>query len=168
MEQLTNNYIARAEAWLIITTLAYFLMNGAQIFETAVIVPKWSVSPPDSLSMFKGPYGLDFKAFWIITHIIHELTFILAIIFCWKIGVVRNWLLLLFILHMAVRVWTVAYFAPNMINFQRIAQMAQDIPNLVERANLWRTLNYIRVAIFMAISFGLLPLCSILINLRAR
>lgn len=34
------NYIVRAETWLFITTLVYFLMNGAQIFETAVIVPK--------------------------------------------------------------------------------------------------------------------------------
>lgn len=40
MEQLTTNYLTRAESWLFITILAYFMMNGAQLFETAVIVPK--------------------------------------------------------------------------------------------------------------------------------
>lgn len=114
---LTTEYLSRAEMWLFITTLIYFLMNGAQIFETAVIVPKWTASPPVSFQMFKGENGLDFKAFWITLHSIHEITFLLAIIFCWKIDPIRNWLLVLFAIHFAVRVWTLAYFAPNIIEF---------------------------------------------------
>jgi hypothetical protein len=76
MNTLSTSYFVRAEMWLFITTLAYFLMNGAQLFETAVIVPKWTASPPESFQLFRGTSGLDFKAFWIVTHSIHELTFI--------------------------------------------------------------------------------------------
>ncbi len=166
MEQLTGNYLIRAEIWLFITTLAYFMMNGAQVFETAVIIPKWTASPPESLAMLGGKYGLDFKVFWIVTHSLHELTFLLALIFCWKIDPVRNWLLLLFLLHVAVRVWTLMFFAPNIIEFQKIANSGSTDTDLVMRASQWRILNYFRVGTFIAISFGLIPLCVKVINLR--
>ncbi len=40
MNNISAEYMSRAETWLLLTTLIYFLMNGAQIFETVVIVPK--------------------------------------------------------------------------------------------------------------------------------
>lgn len=163
MNGLTEDYIARAETWLFITTLIYFLMNGAQIFETAVIVPKWTASPPESFQLFKGKYGLDFKFFWIIIHSIHEVTFILAIVFCWKLEI-RNWLLILFAFHFAVRAWTLVYFAPNIIEFQKLADSAASAPDLMRRTTLWKNLNYIRVGIFIAVSIGLVPLYLKLIN----
>lgn len=159
MNTLSASYLSRAETWLLITTLAYFLMNGAQIFETAVVVPKWTAAPTESFHLFKGKYGLDFKGFWIAAHSLHEITFILAIIFCWKIDPVRNWLLILFAIHFAVRIWTLAYFAPNIIEFQRIANSADTGVDLSSRASLWRNLNYLRVAIFVGVSIGLIPLC---------
>ena len=52
----------------------------------------------------------------------HELTFLLAIAiaFAWKVRAVRRALLLLFAAHLAVRAWTLAYFAPSIIRFQAI------------------------------------------------
>ena len=168
MDNLTTEYVSRATTWLFITTLAYFFMNGAQVFETAAIVPKFTASPPESFHLFKGPYGLDFKAFWITLHSVHELTFILAIIFCWKLDPIRNWLLVLFAIHFAVRVWTLTYFAPNIIEFQHIANSTTSAPDLLTRASHWRTLNYIRVAVFIAASLGLIPLCLKIVQLRFK
>lgn len=165
---ITANYLSRAETWLFITTLAYFLMNGAQIFETAVIVPKWTASPPESFQILQGKYGLDFKAFWIAMHSIHEITFILAIIFCWKLDPIRNWLLILFAIHFAVRAWTLLYFAPNIIEFQKISNTTNIGTDLLNRAALWKTLNYIRVGIFIAVSVGLIPICIKVMNLKAN
>lgn len=172
MNEVTESYLSRAEIWLLFTTLVYFLMNGAQLFETLVIVPKWTVAPPESFQLFKGKYGLDFKVFWIVIHSVHEITFLLAIVFCWKLEI-RNWLLLLFAVHFAVRVWTLAYFAPNIIEFQQLANAAgpgHPTPpgaDLLARASLWRNLNYIRVGIFIAVSLGLLPLCVQLLHQKA-
>jgi hypothetical protein len=132
-------------------------MNGAQIFETAVIVPKWSASPPASLQIFHGKFGLDFKWFWIFAHSIHEITFILAIIYCWQLTEIRNSLLILFVIHMAVRAWTLAYFAPNIIAFQRLADLDGVPKTLPLKVKRWRQLNYIRVALFIAVSLALLP-----------
>lgn len=166
MNTISSNYLSRAETWLFITTLFYFLMNGAQIFETAVIVPKWTAAPPRSFQLFQGAYGLDFKWFWIVIHTLHEITFIVAIIFCWKLDPVRNWLLILFAIHFGVRIWTLAYFAPNIIEFQTIANTGNASSDLLTRTNLWRTLNYIRVLIFIAVSFGLIPICIKVMNMK--
>ncbi len=159
MQTITANYLVRAEIWLFITTLVYFLMNGAQIFETAVIVPKWTAAPPASFQLFKAPYGLDLKTFWIVIHSLHEITFILAIVFCWKLDPIRNWLLVLFVLHFGVRVWTLGYFAPNIIEFQKIANGETTGTDLLQRARQWKFLNYIRVGIFILVSLGLIPVC---------
>lgn len=162
---MTMDHLIRAEAWLCITTLVYFLMNGAQLFETFVLIPKWTAAPPGSLQLFKGKYGLDLKTFWIIIHSIHEITFILAIIFCWNITEIRNWLLILFAVHFAVRVWTLAYFAPNIIRFQKIANTGETVADLPARTKKWKQLNYLRVGLFVAVSIALVPLCVKLFNM---
>ncbi len=166
MESITTSYLIRAEIWLCITTLIYFLMNGAQIFETMVFVPKWIAAPPDNFKLLLDGRGTSLKFFWITVHSLHEVTFILAIIFCWKIEPVRNWLVILFALHFAVRVWTVSYFAPNIIHFQKIATTPSPAINLSKQTSLWQTLNYIRVAIFIAVSLALIPLCIKLFSLQ--
>jgi hypothetical protein len=168
MEQITTEYLSRAATWLFITTLAYFLMNGAQIFETAVIIPKWTASPPESFRLFKGKYGLDFKPFWVTLHSVHEITFILAIVFCWRVDPVRTWLIILFCIHFAVRVWTLVYFAPNIIEFINIANTSKTGADLPDRARRWRLLNYIRVGAFIAVSIGLIPLCVKVFNLTYK
>ena len=168
MDNLTTEYVSRGTTWLFITTLTYFFMNGAQLFETAAVVPKFTASPPESFHLFKGPYGLDFKAFWITLHSVHEVTFILALVFCWKLDPIRNWLLLLFAIHVAVRVWTIAYFAPNIIDFQHIANTTNHGTDLLARASRWRILNYVRVAMFMAVSLGLIPVCIRIAQLRFK
>lgn len=168
MNTITDTYLSRAENWLFITTLVYFLMNGAQIFETAVIVPKWTASPPQSFKILQGTYGIDLKTFWIVIHSIHEITFIIAIIFCWKIEPIRNGLLVLFAIHFAVRVWTLMYFAPNIIDFQKITSLTESASSLIQRVNQWRILNYIRIAIFIAVSIGLIPFCIKIMNMRIK
>lgn len=166
MSNITESYLSRAEFWLLLTTLVYFTMNGAQLFETAVIVPKWTASPPESFQLFRGKHSLDFKTFWIVFHSIHEVTFILAIIFCWKLDSVKYWLLLLFAVHFAVRLWTLFYFAPHIIEFQKIANTNNYTTELFERARNWRNLNYVRVALFIAVSIGLLPVCIKLLQFK--
>jgi hypothetical protein len=58
MDNITIDYLTRAEIWLFITTHIYFLMNGAQIFETAVFVPKWTASPPETLKLLNDKMEL--------------------------------------------------------------------------------------------------------------
>jgi len=155
-----------AQIALVITTLLYFAMNGAQIFETMVLVPHWTASPPHSFALFRGPHGVDLKTFWIFAHSLHEISWIVAIVLCWKLEV-RSALLLIFALHMAVRVWTLAYFAPEIISFQHMAEAvqtagttpAEKAGELIRRVTLWKSLNGLRVTAFIALSLALIPVC---------
>lgn len=153
------NQLARPEFWLCLSTLIYFLMNGAQVFETLVFVPKWTTSPPNHFKLLLDGTGTSLKSFWVIFHSIHEITFILAIIACWNMAPTRNYLLLLFGIHFAVRIWTVLYFAANLIAFQKIAETGEFVSDLATKTAKWQRLNYLRVAIFIAISIALVPLC---------
>jgi len=161
---LPPQYLRRALLWLVITTCVYFLMNGAQIFETLAVVPAWAAAPPASLALFHGPYGLDLMAFWIIFHSVHELTFVIAIACAWKLPTVRRRLVALFAAHIALRVWTVAYFAPTLIAFQEHPASAAVDESLRDAAATWATLNQLRVAAFIAISCALVPLIGRLVR----
>lgn len=158
MEILTKDYLMRAENWLFLSLIIYFLMNGAQIFETLVYVPKWTASPPETFQLLADKNGANLKTFWIVFHSLHEITFIMAIIFSWKIDPIRGWLIALFILHLAVRAWTILYFAPNIIEFQKSYELSEATNNLVDKARLWQKLNFIRVGIYLVISISLVPL----------
>lgn len=164
MENLTDVYLFRAEMWLLLTALVYFIMNGAGIFETAVIIPKWSAAPPASFQILKGEYGIDLKVFWIIMHSVHEIIFIVAIIFCWSIPGVREALLGLFAIHFGVRVWTLLYFAPNIIEFQEIANTGRIVENIEKRTTAWRRLNYLRTGLFILVSIGIVMIFLQLLN----
>ncbi|WP_409965614.1 hypothetical protein PIECOFPK_01729 [Mycovorax composti] len=167
MENLTTAYVHRAELWLFISTVVYFLMNGAQIFETLILVPKWGAAPPESLKILLDGKGTGLKPFWIIFHSFHEILFILAIIFCWRIEPVRNALLIIFALHVGLRVWTIAYFAPNIIAFQQIAENpSQMMTDIAARIARWEKLNYWRVVLYMLLSIALIPLCIKVFHLR--
>lgn len=161
-------YLRRATGWLAATTLAYFFMNGAQILETTTVVPSWTAAPPESLAMFHGARPLDFKAFWIVVHSLHELTFLAAVLATWKLPGVRNRLLVLLAVHVAVRVWTVAYFAPTIIAFQHLPAGTGVDPVLAAQARTWADLNLIRVAIFLLVSLALLPLVARVARAAAR
>jgi len=158
MDSITPHYLTRAELWICITMVLYFLMNGAQIFETLVFVPKWTASPPDNFKMLLDEKGTSLKVFWIVLHSLHEVAFILTLIFCWKVAPVRYWLLILFILHFIVRIWTLVYFAPNIINFQKMATDSSFTKDVVQRVINWQTWNYVRVAVYIMLSLAFIPL----------
>lgn len=143
---------------LLITTVAYLLLNGAQLFETAVLVPVWTAAPPASLHLFQGPYGLDFKVFWIVAHSLHELTFLAALVLNWNIASRRKILLVVLVLHILVRAWTLLYFAPVIISFQQIPVSDTVDQMLLQKAARWREMNLVRVAVFTILSFILIPL----------
>jgi hypothetical protein len=168
MEQITVEYLTIATVWLLITTLLFFIMDGAGIYETAVIVPRWSMSPPESFQLFKEPYGVDLKTFWIVMHSLHEVAFILTIIFCWKIDTIRNWLLILFVIHFLTRIWTLVYFAPNIIEFQKIANSPNQPNDLLHKGIMWRRLNYIRTGVSILVSIGFIPLCIQIFSMRLK
>ena len=164
MNGVSVAYFQRAEWWLFINTLTYFLMNGAQVFETAVLVPKWTKAPPKSLKVLQGPFAPDLKTFWIIFHSLHELLFFAALIFCWRMVDVRHALLVILVLHFAVRVWTVGWFAPAIMRFQQLNPL-ENLRDLSQSVHRWRQLNYLRVSIFVGLSICMAAVLATMVRM---
>ncbi|WP_426792260.1 transposase [Sphingobacterium sp. WOUb80] len=148
---------SKATQWLFYSICAYFLMNGAQLWETALMVPAWTAAPPSSLIVFQKSYALDFKVFWIVMHSLHEIIFIVALCYNWKIKKRRNLMVAVFLAHLGIRIWTLIYFAPTLMEFQRLPH--NDTVDLIlkEKAAQWRHLNDLRVALFFVLNFLLIP-----------
>ena len=147
-----------ADQTLLVTTVIYLLINGAGIWEEANIIPLWTSAPPASLHIFQGDYGLRYKSFWVIAHSVHEIFFILAIILNWNIGGRRNPLLVIFCIHTAVRIWTILYFAPVLMEFWEYPASGTFDPVLKAKADTWAFWSHIRSALFMLLSFAMIPL----------
>lgn len=148
---------SKATQWLFYSICAYFLMNGAQLWETALMVPAWTAAPPSSLIVFQKPYALDFKVFWIVMHSLHEIIFIVALYYNWKIKKRRNLMVVVFLAHLGIRIWTLIYFAPTLMEFQRLPYSDTMDLILKEKATQWRNLNDLRVVLFFALNFLLIP-----------
>jgi hypothetical protein len=56
-------------------------------------------------------------------------------------------------------VWPLIYFAPEIISFQQIAESGESPANLIQRVNLWRNLNGVRVGAFLLLSLAMVPVC---------
>lgn len=155
------NKTPEADRWLYVATALYFVMNGAQLWETALMVPAWTAGPPASLFFFKTEYGLDFRLFWIIVHSVHEVFLLLALFFNWQIRQRRNSMIVLLAMHIALRVWTLQYFAPTLMTFMAVEVRPVVDPVLLEKATLWKNLNYLRVGLYILVNLGFVFICGI-------
>ncbi|TGK86993.1 hypothetical protein EHQ24_05200 [Leptospira noumeaensis] len=157
---VSEHSLSLAKYSLFLNLLVYFLMNGSQIFETLVFVPRWAKGNVPNFQILNTEVkSANLKYFWILFHSIHEIIFLISLLFCYQIEGIGNSLVLLFVLHMAVRVWTVVYFAEKIIRFQSLANSASDYPlKISNEIRMWVFLNYFRVSIYIGISVLMIPL----------
>lgn len=153
---------------LLLNLLIYFLMNGAQIFETIVFVPRWAIGTVPVLSLLNTEYkSADLKYFWILFHSIHEILFLVSLLFCFQIEGIGTNLFLLFILHIGVRAWTIIYFANKIIWFQSVANtIDKHSVQVFSEIKKWVIWNYLRVTIYIGISIFMVPLTIKILNLN--
>lgn len=147
-----------ADLSLLIVTVIYLLINGAGIWEEINVIPLWTSAPPASLHIFQGEYGLRYKMFWIVAHSIHEVLFIGAIVLNWSIRGRRVPLLIIFCLHTGIRVWTILYFAPVLMEFWEYPYSNTIDLTLKAKAEVWAFQSHLRSAGFLLLSFAMIPL----------
>jgi hypothetical protein len=149
------NY-GRANAWLLCCLSAFCLMTGASLWETAVFVPIWSSGRPGGLTVLRGDVGIDASYLWVTVHSVFEITLLFALIFNWRIKPRRNVLLAFGVVYVAVRLWTIFYFAPSFLAFQKLADSPEIAYPLLEGAGRWKSLNLIRTGLVTCLNFALL------------
>ncbi len=66
-----------------------------------------------------------------------------------------------FLAHLSVRIWTLIYFAPTLMEFQRLPYSDTVDLILKEKAMQWRNLNIVRVVLFFMLNFLLICVLKI-------
>jgi hypothetical protein len=145
-----------ADRWLLYSLCAFFLITGASLWETVVFVPVWASGNPATLTVLEGNAGLDSTILWLVVHSLFEIILLLTLVFNWKTKSRRAPLLLLGILYAVIRIWTVLYFAPSFLDFQKLSSRPEIASSLIARTVLWEKLNYVRTGLVVALNISML------------
>jgi hypothetical protein len=138
---------ARADRWLLYCMSAFFLMTGASLWETAVFVPVWASGNSATLITLGSRTGIDSAFLWVSVHSLFEVISLLTLVFNWRLQSRRNALLVIFALYAVIRLWTIVYFAPSFLKFQKLASDPTLTTTLIEATIRWKRLNYVRTVL---------------------
>lgn len=147
--------MAFSQISLMITITAVALAIGGGIYEGFVINPQWSQNLPQSLSLVQEGTGIPLQKFWIPVHILITLSILLALALNWRNPVKRTLILIAIGSYIVMRVWSFAYFIPEMLSFQKIALTGVADNELIARVQKWTTLTWWREPLDF-ITFGFL------------
>ena len=137
-----------------LTCLSFAIVIGAAVYEHLAVVPRWTLAPPASLSMFQGPYGLNAQAFWKPIHPVTMLLFISSLIAFWR-SERKTTLLIVFTGYAIVIAVTAIYFVPELIAITSTPYSEITDAGLTQRAQLWESLSLVRLT-FLILSSVLL------------
>jgi hypothetical protein len=142
-----------ANIFLFALTVSFLILLGGGNYEAINVTHRVASAPPKSLAMLQGPYGFFPIFFWIIFHPLTELLFVLALIFNWRVSRYRRKLLIIaFSGTILIRIITMLYFAPE-TGVIASAPFSDTVDQaLLERTQLWETLNYFRLAAYYIIA----------------
>ena len=122
--------------WLFVINLG--IVFGAGLYESRIVVPLWTSSPPASL---RSPESG--RRFWAFTTTIPLTLLTLAnIAAAWQSTAQREWRLVAAMVILVERIATFGYFIPAMLRMQRAVGSKTD---LLARLAIWERLNYVRL-----------------------
>ena len=122
---------------LILLCYALGAALGGGLYESIVLVPLWSKSPPASFAIIQPGTGVPLQSFWIPVHVAITLFMVAAIAFTWRDGRVRRWLLAGAASDVVMRAWSAVFFIPEMLAFQQIPAGAPPSSELDTRVASW-------------------------------
>jgi hypothetical protein len=142
--------------WLYL--LLFSVQLGAGLYETLVVVPVWSASPPQSvwgwnaLREANPELAIDSgRRFWIFVTPAVGLLSVAALLTGWQTGPEhRAWLLAATLTSFVMVLITFAYFVPTLIGLMKSRPDDDAAARVASKARLWATLNWVRVAVLIA------------------
>jgi hypothetical protein len=117
---------------------------GGGLYESIVLTPLWSKSPPSSFSIIQPGTGVPLEWFWIPVHAAITLFLILALVLTWRDMTVRRLLLVALVAYIVMRVWSGLFFIPEMLAFQKIPLDSPPSAELSARVARWTFWTWFR------------------------
>lgn len=132
---------------------------GGSFYEGALVVPVWQANPPATLALIQPSHGgIELVRFWLPIHGIFNLLLFFSLWLCWKDLPRRKLILAALGTYIAMRIWTFAYFIPEITAFMQMPLDGPSTPELVARTQKWGWLSHGR---------GLLVLVSTVFLMKA-
>lgn len=128
---------------------------GGGVYETLLVDRAWPENPA-IIQPRRG--GIDRKRFWGPSHALYELALIVATWLLWSESSARWWLVAALIGHFVARAWSVAYFIPNALRFEKLGDLTAGERLLARR---WIRLSRCR-PLLQAVS--IMALCGALMS----
>lgn len=129
--------------------LFYIIMLGGGNYEQLNITQLVVRDLPKSLYILQGDYGFKPFAFWVLFRPITILLFVITLVVNWKFNNRRKLLIAAFGLDIVLTLATFLYFAPETEVIVNIPFASGQVEStLLDRAVLWKNLNWIRLAGF--------------------
>jgi hypothetical protein len=145
---------ARADSWLLYILCAFFVLTGASLWETVVFIPMWISGNPATLTVLERNIGVDSSVLWVVVHSLFETILLFTLVFNWKTKSRRSAFQFFGILYAVIRAWTVLYFAPSFLRFQKLSSHPPLASSLIAQTLLWEKLNYVRTALVVALNIA--------------
>jgi hypothetical protein len=135
---------------------------GGGFYESAVLTPMWSKSPPSSFSIIQPGTGVPLQRFWIPVHAAITFFIILALVMTWRDRTVRRLLLVALVSYSVMRLWSGLFFIPEMLAFQKVPLAAAPSAELVARVSRWTFWTWFREPLdIISFLYSLLALHSL-------
>ncbi len=147
--------IAQILLWLFVIVLGIAIGGG--LYEQLVVMPLWSVAPPDSVIAYHqhnvaNPHFTLNQGgrFWIYVMPLLGLLTIATLLSGLKTRLEhRKWRIAGTILTLIVVVFTFAWFVPNIIKLTGEGVMAMSPDEVASLTNWWAGLNWVRAVLFL-------------------
>jgi hypothetical protein len=110
---------------------------GGGLYESFVLIPLWSKSPPSSFAIIQPGTGVPLQRFWIPVHVAITPCIIVALVLTWGEPTVRHLLLVALVSYIVMRVWSGLFFIPEMLAFQQVPLDAAPSAALSARVSRW-------------------------------
>lgn len=117
---------------------------GGGLYESVVLAPIWSASPPASFSIIQPGTGVPLQRFWVPVHAAITLFIVLALAFTWSELAVRRLLLIALVSYIVMRVWSGLFFIPEMRAFQQAPLDSAPSAELSARVSAWTFWTWFR------------------------
>ncbi len=145
-----------ADLTLLFACFSVALAVGGGIYESMVINPLWSAQPPASFAIIQKGTGVPLQRFWIPVHALITIVLVASLITNWKYADRRQLILIALISYVVMRVWSFAYFIPEMLRFQTVPLDQPQSAGLLNRVSRWTRLTWFREPLDLITYFCLL------------
>lgn len=99
------------------------IMLGGGVYETLLVDRVW----PDNPAVIQpGRGGLDRKLFWMPAHALYELALFVTLWMVWSVTAARWWTVAALIVHFAARAWSMIYFIPRALRFEKLGNLTEE------------------------------------------